>query len=39
MNQGYVLQRNHRQQQATSDFVREVVSPRVFRFGARLSFR
>jgi hypothetical protein len=39
LNEGYVLQRNHRQQQTSSNFVREVVSPRVLRFGARLSFR
>jgi len=39
LNQGYVLQRNHRQQQGTSNFVREIVSPRVLRLGARLSFR
>jgi hypothetical protein len=38
-NKSYVLQRNHRQNQTTSDFVREIISPRVIRFGARLSFR
>jgi len=38
-NEAYVLQRNQRLAQTTSDFVREVVSPRVLRFGARLSFR
>ncbi|HEX4959239.1 MAG TPA: TonB-dependent receptor [Thermoanaerobaculia bacterium] len=38
-NEGYVLQRNHRLNQASSDFVREITSPRVLRFGARLSFR
>jgi hypothetical protein len=38
-NKAYVLQRNHRLQQSTSDDVREISSPRVFRFGARLSFR
>jgi hypothetical protein len=38
-NEAYVLQRNHRLAQSTSDFVREVTSPRVLRFGARLSFR
>jgi hypothetical protein len=38
-NKSYVLQRNHRQQQTTSNFVREIISPRVIRFGARLSFR
>lgn len=38
-NKAYVLQRNHRLQQGTSDDVREISSPRVFRFGARLSFK
>jgi len=38
-NEAYVLQRNHRLAQSTSDHVREVTSPRVLRFGARLSFR
>ncbi len=38
-NEAYVLQRNHRLAQATSDHVREVTSPRVLRLGARLSFR
>ena len=38
-NQSYVLQRNHRLSQSTSDNVREIVSPRVVRIGARLSFR
>lgn len=38
-NQAYVLQRNHRLQQATSNDVREIASPRIFRFGARLSFK
>jgi hypothetical protein len=39
LNEAYVLQRNHRLLQTTSDHVREIVSPRVFRVGARLSFR
>jgi hypothetical protein len=39
LNQSYVLQRNHRLQQSTSDNVREITSPRIFRLGARLSFR
>ncbi len=39
LNESYVLQRNHRLQQSTSDNVREITSPRIFRFGARLSFR
>jgi hypothetical protein len=38
-NKAYVLQRNHRLQQGTSNDVRELTSPRVFRFGARLSFK
>lgn len=38
-NEAYVLQRNHRMAQATSDHVREVTSPRVLRLGARVSFR
>jgi hypothetical protein len=38
-NEAYVLQRNHRLAQSTSDHVREVTSPRVLRLGARLSFR
>ena len=38
-NESYVLQRNHRLAQTTSDNVREIVSPRIFRLGARLSFR
>jgi hypothetical protein len=38
-NQAYVLQRNHQLQTRTSDDVREIASPRVFRFGARVSFR
>jgi hypothetical protein len=38
-NEAYVLQRQHRLQIATSDNVTEIVSPRIFRFGARLSFR
>ncbi len=39
LNKSYVLQRNHRLLQSTSDNVREITSPRIFRFGARLSFR
>jgi hypothetical protein len=34
-----VLQRNHRLAQTTSDNVREITSPRIYRLGARLSFR
>jgi hypothetical protein len=39
LNESYVLQVNHRLQQSTSDNVREITSPRILRFGARLSFR
>jgi hypothetical protein len=38
-NEAYVLQRNHRLGQTTSDDVREILSPRILRLGARLSFR
>jgi len=38
-NQSYVLQVNNRLAQSTSNNVREIVSPRVLRLGARLSFR
>jgi carboxypeptidase family protein len=38
-NEAYILQRNHRLVQTTSDNVREITSPRIIRFGARLSFR
>jgi len=48
-NSGYVLQRQHRLRVAAnipanpiaigSDFATEVVSPRIFRLGARFSFR
>lgn len=38
-NEAYVLQRNHRVLQGTTDHVREITSPRIFRIGARLSFR
>jgi outer membrane receptor protein involved in Fe transport len=38
-NESYVLQRNHRLAQATSDHVREITSPRIYRLGLRLSFR
>lgn len=37
-NEGTVLQRELRLGQAQGNFVREVLSPRVFRLGARLSF-
>jgi hypothetical protein len=47
-NKGYVQQRNHRLRvganaanplSPASDFVTEVTSPRIFRLGARVSFR
>jgi hypothetical protein len=38
-NEAHILQRNHRMGQSSSDNVREITSPRVFRLGARLSFR
>ena len=39
LNEGYVLQRQHRLGTGASDNVTEVLSPRIFRVGARLSFR
>jgi len=39
LNQQYTLQRNHRLAQSTSNNVREITSPRIFRLGARVSFR
>jgi hypothetical protein len=38
-NESFVLQRNHRLAQASSDHVREITSPRIYRLGLRLSFR
>ncbi|HEY0557131.1 MAG TPA: TonB-dependent receptor [Thermoanaerobaculia bacterium] len=38
-NQAYVLQRNHRLNTSSADYVREITSPRIFRIGARVSFR
>ncbi|HEX9944326.1 MAG TPA: TonB-dependent receptor [Thermoanaerobaculia bacterium] len=38
-NEAYVLQRQHRLIIGTSNHVTEITSPRVLRFGARLSFR
>ena len=38
-NEAYVLQVNHRLQQGTSNDVREITSPRVFRFGARRTVK
>lgn len=37
-NEGTVLQRNLRLGRPNSDYVQEVVSPRIFRIGARISF-
>jgi hypothetical protein len=39
LNESYVLQRNHRLGQSSSNNVREITSPRIFRLGARVSFR
>jgi hypothetical protein len=39
LNKSFILQRQHRLQLSTSDNVREITSPRIFRLGARLSFR
>jgi hypothetical protein len=38
-NEAYVLQRQHRVNIATTNYVREITSPRIFRVGARFSFR
>jgi hypothetical protein len=38
LNEGTVLQRNLRLSRTNSDHVVEVLSPRIFRLGARLSF-
>jgi hypothetical protein len=38
-NESFVLQRNGRLRRANSDHVLEIVSPRVVRFGVRLSLR
>jgi hypothetical protein len=38
-NEAYILQQQHRLAVTTSNHVREITSPRVIRFGARLSFR
>ena len=39
LNESYVLQRQGVLQRSSSDHVVEILSPRVFRLGARLSFR
>jgi hypothetical protein len=38
-NEATVLQRTLRQSRSTTDYVTEIVSPRIFRIGARFSFR
>jgi hypothetical protein len=38
-NEAYVQQRNHRLGLANSNYVTEITSPRIFRIGARVSFR
>jgi hypothetical protein len=38
-NEAYILQRQHRILTSSSDNVTEITSPRIIRFGARLSFR
>jgi hypothetical protein len=38
-NESTVLQRNGRIGQTTNSFVTEIVSPRLFRVGAKFSFR
>jgi hypothetical protein len=39
LNENFVLQRQHRLNNANTNNVTEVLSPRIFRVGARLSFR
>jgi hypothetical protein len=39
LNENFVLQRQHRLAIGTTNNVTEVISPRIFRIGARLSFR
>ncbi|HET9208939.1 MAG TPA: carboxypeptidase regulatory-like domain-containing protein [Thermoanaerobaculia bacterium] len=38
-NEAYVLQRQHRLNIGSADRVTEITSPRIFRIGARVSFR
>jgi len=38
-NEAYVLQRQHRLNSSSADNVTEITSPRIFRIGARFSFR
>jgi hypothetical protein len=39
LNNGNVIQRQHRLNIKNTDYVQEIVSPRIFRIGARFSFR
>jgi len=39
LNESYVLQRQHRLGTGATNNVTEILSPRIFRIGARLSFR
>ncbi|HYN22492.1 MAG TPA: hypothetical protein VE078_16150, partial [Thermoanaerobaculia bacterium] len=39
LNENFVLQRQHRLAIGTTNNVTEIISPRIFRIGARLSFR
>jgi hypothetical protein len=38
-NKSYILQRQNRLGLSTTNFVREILSPRIFRLGARVTFR
>lgn len=39
MNENFVLQRRHQLNIRQTNHVTEILSPRIFRIGARLSFR
>jgi hypothetical protein len=39
LNEAFIQQRQHRLNLTTSNYVTEITSPRIFRIGARLSFR
>jgi hypothetical protein len=39
LNSGSVIQRQHRLNNSQTNYVTEIVSPRIFRVGARFSFR
>ncbi|HZF09777.1 MAG TPA: hypothetical protein VFE33_13385, partial [Thermoanaerobaculia bacterium] len=39
LNNGNVIQHQHRLNRANTNYVQEIVSPRIFRVGARFSFR